>query len=50
MPLCIVFYLFILVICICSLFNNADNNSDYIAANDWMIVNSELERKRSLPK
>jgi hypothetical protein len=46
MPLCIVFYLFILGIYICSLFNNADNNSNYVASNDWMIVYSELEKTR----
>jgi hypothetical protein len=42
MPLRILFYLFILGICICSLFN-VDSNSNYIASNVWTLVNNELE-------
>lgn len=29
---------------VCSLFNAAASNFDYIASNDWMGVNTELER------
>jgi hypothetical protein len=32
---------------ICSLFNDAVSNRDYIAWHIWMAVNNELERKRN---
>jgi hypothetical protein len=43
----------ILIVFICSLFNDANSNSDYVASNNLMAVNNESEMTRlasSIPR